>query len=203
MKFLQDSWRVLGAPLLVLTAVLLVGGGAVYWTAKQASRAHQAFEQERAARDQVRNRLAQADEEKRLILHYAPAYENLLAQGIIGAEHRVNWLDAVRMASQSVHGFGVDYQLSRQAGALFAIDAGRYELQQSTMKLRLRLLHEGDLLAFLNSLDRQQAGLSLLQECSIEQLARGGFVVRFEPKLAASCELTWITLNDQAIRGAR
>jgi hypothetical protein len=203
MKFFQDYWRVMSVPLLVLIAASGLSGAAVYWTALQSGKAHRTFDQERAARDQVRHRLAQADEERRLILRYGPAYEKLLEEGVVGAEHRVNWLDALRTASQSVHGFGVDYQVSRQAGALLGVDAGHYELQRSTMKLSMRLLHEGDLLAFLNSLDSQQAGLGLTHDCSIEQLARGGFAVRFEPKLLATCDLTWITLNDQAIRGAR
>jgi hypothetical protein len=200
---------VLGQPIAILAAVLAIGGGVVYWSAQRAAGAHDSFERERTGRDQARDRLARVDEEHRVIERYGPAYRSLAEQGIIGAEQRVNWLDALRLASQATRGFGVDYQVSGQAGGqqggqpAFKLDTGAYAVQQSEMKLRLRLLHEGDLLAFLNALAEQRAGLHLLRECNVQRLASGPFNARFEPKLQAECTLTWVTLDLPAPQGGQ
>jgi hypothetical protein len=199
----------LGRPLGVLVLALAIGGAFVYWSAQRSGEARQIFERENAARNQARDRLARVDEEQRIIERYGPAYQVLIEEGIVGAEQRVNWLDALRLASRVTRGFGVDYQVSGQTisqagdkqGILPKLDAGAYETQQSEMTLRLRLLHEGDLLAFLDALDEQRAGLHLLHECSLQRANAGPFTARFEPKLLAECKLTWVTLDDRPVKG--
>jgi len=203
MSRFAQLWEMLGRPLIALACALVLGGGAVYWTWQQSVAARKGYERERAALDQVRSRLARSDEEKRLIERYAPAYQALLRAGIIGGEQRVNWIDALRTASQTTRGFGVDYQVSGQQGGGFKVDAGAYEVQQSAMKLRLPLLHEGDLLAFLDALKAQNAGLHLLRDCELQRASAGPFSARFEPKLLAECNLTWITLDDRGLKGAQ
>ncbi len=201
MNRLAPLWETLGRPLLALALVLAVGGSMVWWTAQRAAAARQDYDRERGARDQVRQRLAQVGEEKGLIERYAPAYRELQLEGIVGPEQRVNWIDALRLASHEVRGFGVDYQVGGQEGAGFKFDAGGYAVQQSVMKLRLRLLHERDLLNFLAALDAEPAGLHLLQGCDIQRASGGPFTARFEPKLLAECQLTWITLDDRGLTG--
>lgn len=208
MNRLAQLIDILGRPLLALVLVLALGGSIVWWTAQRSAAARQAYEQEHAALVQVRQRLAQVGEEKRLIERYAPAYRQLVAEGIVGVEQRVNWIDALRAASHAVRGFGVDYQVGGQVGgqeggqegAGFKLDAGGYAVQQSVMKLHLRLLHERDLLDFLAALDAQRAGLHLLQACELQRASTGPFIARFEPKLVADCQLTWVTLDDRALK---
>ena len=118
--------------------------------------------------------------------------------GTIGPEQRVNWLDALRAANQEAHTLGVDYQLSQQTAAPIKIDTGNYILQQTTMKLRIKLLHEEDLLNFLHALDDQHAGLYLLQGCNVSRSTSAIFNVRFETKLNAECDLAWLSLADAA-----
>lgn len=203
MSRLAQLMEMLGRPLIVLLVVLALGGGIVYWTAQRSAEARQAYERERTGLDQIRQRLAQVGEEKRVMERYAPAYRQLLEQGIVGAEQRVNWIDALRSASHAVRGFGVDYQVSGQEGAGFKVNAGGYTTQQSVMKLRLRLLHEGDLLDFLAALNAQHAGLHLLQDCELQRASAGPFTARFEPKLLAECKLTWVTLDDRGLKGTQ
>lgn len=203
MSRLAQLMEMLGRPLIVLLVVLALGGGIVYWTAQRSAEARQAYERERTGLDQIRQRLAQVGEEKRVMERYAPAYRQLLEQGIVGAEQRVNWIDALRSASHAVRGFGVDYQVAGQEGAGFKVNAGGYTTQQSVMKLRLRLLHEGDLLDFLAALNAQHAGLHLLQDCELQRASAGPFTARFEPKLLAECKLTWVTLDDRGLKGTQ
>ena len=200
----SSLFRIIGQPLAMLALVLALGGVLVYWSAQRTALVQQAYEADHAAREQARERLSRVDEERRLIERYGPAYRLLSEQGIIGAEQRVNWLDALRLASQATHGFGVDYQVSGQGsltGTAQKLDAGAFGIQQSEMKLRLRLLHEGDLFEFLRALDEQRAGLHLLRACTLQRIGSGAFSARYEPKLQAECQMMWITLDDRTLRG--
>lgn len=203
MNRLAQMMEMLGRPLLALIVALAVGGGIVWWTAQRAVDARAAYQREHVAQEQVGRRLARVGEEKRLIEQYAPAYRRLLQQGVVGTEQRVNWIDALRSAGRAVRGFGVDYRVSGQEDAGFTLSAPGYAVHQSVMKLNLRLLHERDLVDFLAALDAQRAGLYLLQDCTLERASAGPFTARFEPKLLAECKLTWITLDDQAVKEVR
>jgi hypothetical protein len=203
MTSMSPAFALLAKPAALLVLALACGGSFLYWSAERAGGARQIYERESKARDQAHDRLARVGEERRIIERYGPAYQHLVERGVIGAEQRVNWLDALRRASQATHGFGVDYQLSGQEGSQepgLRVDSRVLNAQQSTMKLHMRLLHEGDLLAFLDALDKTSVGLHLLRECSVDRVGAGPFVVRFEPKLQAECTLTWVTLNEGSER---
>jgi hypothetical protein len=69
-------------------------------------------------------------------------------------------------------------------------------MRQSVMKIRLPLLHEGDLLRFLDTLKRQQVGLFLVDQCALDRVNQAGGSPRYQPNLVAECTLTWITLPE-------
>jgi hypothetical protein len=66
----------------------------------------------------------------------------------------------------------------------------------STMKLRMDLLHENDLLGFLDDLASSVPALLLVRACSLERLmhepASGGTPAR----LGAECTIDWVTLKE-------
>ena len=181
------------APLIALIVATAFATGAVFYAHDGLVKAQQSREDALAKRAEAERRLNQVDEERRIIEQYAPAYRALLAAGIVGPERRVDWIDALRAAGRSLRGFGIDYRLAGQQRAAFPGAPREVEVRESVMALRLQLLHEGDLLAFLEALERAQVGLFMPRSCDIQRLA-GPFIVRFEPKLGADCELAWITL---------
>lgn len=194
MKLKEFNWRILRTPLLVLLGSLAASSAWVYFSHQWAGGTRQALERERAVLNGIRQKSTQADQEKQIIQRYRDAYEDLQKSGAVGPEQRVNWLDALRNASQTVRSLGVDYQLSQQTASPIKLDTGAYKLQQSTMKLRIKLLHEGDLPSFLHALDAERPGLYLLQSCSLTRGPSGAFSVRYEAKLAAECDLLWLSL---------
>jgi hypothetical protein len=64
------------------------------------------------------------------------------------------------------------------------------------MTVQLRLLHEEDLLRFLDDLRRQARALIRIDSCNVSRLARG-----IDPtsgtsaQLQAECKIDWITLR--------
>jgi len=198
MKLTGLHWGILRAPLLLLAGAAALAIALVFFSYQWSAGTGAQLERERAALNGIRQKSAQADQEKQLIERYRDAYEALRRGGAIGPEQRVNWLDALRAADQAVQTLGVDYQLSQQAASTIKLDTAGFKLQQTTMKINIKLLHEEDLQNFLRALDVQQAGLYLLQSCVLSRSTGGAFSVRFEPKLAAECELAWLSLVDAA-----
>jgi hypothetical protein len=198
MKVAEIRWDILRIPLLVLISASIAAIAGVYFTHQWSAATQVNLNQAQAALTGIRQKSTQADQEKLLIQRYREAYEELRRSGTIGPEQRVNWLDALRAANQEARTLGVDYQLSQQTAAPISLDTGSYKLQQTTMKLRIKLLHEEDLLNFLHALDNQHAGLYLLQSCNVSRSTSGVFSARFEPKLNAECDLAWLSLADAA-----
>lgn len=194
MKLSEIKWRILRTPLLVLLASLAASSAWIYFSAQWTNSTRQALERERAALNGIRQKSTQADQEKQIIQRYRDAYEDLQKSGTVGPEQRVNWLDALRNASQAARTLGVDYQLSQQTASPIKLDTGAFKLQQSSMKLRIKLLHEGDLASFLQALDAERPGLYLIQSCNLSRGAGSTFSVRYESKVAAECELLWLSL---------
>lgn len=194
MKLKEFNWRILRTPLLVLLGSLAASSAWVYFSKQWADGTQQSLERERVVLNAIRQKSTQADQEKQIIQRYRDAYEALQKSGAIGPEQRVNWLDALRRASQAARTLGVDYQLSQQTASPIKLDTGAYKLQQSTMKLRIKLLHEADLMRFVHALDAERPGLYLIQSCNLTRGSAGAFSVRYEPKIMAECDLLWLSL---------
>ena len=145
--------------------------------------------------EQARQRYRDSDQEKAMISQYLPRYRALQQGGFIGTENRVKWIDALRVADQKSGNFGVQYSLGAQApysGALSTEPVAR-RLRQSTMDIRFGVVHEGQLLEFLNALDSQDAGMYTLRSCSIEPRNDGKPQPR-TANLTVHCEIDWLTL---------
>ena len=111
-----------------------------------------------------------------------------------GEEQRINWLDALRSANQKVGLFGVNYDISaRQSHPNAGLwNPGQMRVLQSVMKLRLPLLHEEDLLNFMEALREQNAGVFLIDQCAIRR-ASSAQTTRYQPNMTAECQLSWLT----------
>jgi hypothetical protein len=67
-------------------------------------------------------------------------------------------------------------------------------MNESAMRVRFRLLHEGDLGRFFDSLARQGTGIFTVDQCQLRRIDTGG-VIRYQPNVSAECELSWITVR--------
>lgn len=189
-----EDLKALRAPVLVLLVVALAGGGAVYYTEGLLQQARRQLAQQELQLRDARTRLYQSGEEREVITRYLGSYRELQRIGFVGEEQRINWLDGLRIANQRAELFGIDYQISAQRAYPYAseLDPGQISLNQSVMKVRFRLLHEEDLMRFFNTLAQARAGVFSIDECMLKRADASG-AIRYQPNLAAECELSWIT----------
>jgi hypothetical protein len=191
-------------PLLLLLTVLAATVAAVKFTGDQAQAAQGKLTTQQKQMRDAEARVQKSGAEKELIARYLPDYQKLGATGFIGEENRINWLDALRNANQKGGLFGINYEISAQQAyphtALLA--PGQIKVMQSVMKLRLPLLHEEDLQKFLHHVAEQNAGVFVVDQCTVRR-ASSAQTTRFQPNMTAECQLAWITAQPAIVAEPR
>jgi len=197
MKITWQDLQTLQIPLIVLSIVLALSTAAIYVTRSQLLQSDVNLENQQRALVQSQNRYRKSGEEKDIIIRHLPAYRKLEQQGFIGAEQRINWLDALRMTNQQQKMFGVDYQIAAQKPYPpdQGIDTGQFQLHQSLMKLSFRLLHEEDLMRFFSTLAQLKAGVFTLENCTLQRIGNNAFTLNTQPALQVECQLNWVTIT--------
>ncbi|BCB25555.1 hypothetical protein SKTS_04410 [Sulfurimicrobium lacus] len=203
MKLAGADWQALRYPLLVLAAALLVSAALVFFTRQELNQEKSRYTRQEGVLREAHERLQKSGDEKDKILRYRASYLALQQQGFVGDEQRINWVDALRAASLNLKMFGVSYQIEAQQPyqSPAVTDAGQYRIHQSLMKINLGLLHEEDLMRFLNALEEQRAGIFSLRECTLQRQSAGKVEnAKVQPNLQADCSLDWLSISEA--RGA-
>ncbi len=180
--------------LLRCAALLLVAAGMSLVVRQMAVRAASAETRENARHDALRARLSgaanAADAQRR-----NARYQDMLAHGYIGPERRLDWVERIAQIKEARRLVDVQYELAPQTAA-DGLPAGGYELKASAMKLQMALLHEDDLLGFLDDLAATVPAILRVRACTVERstatTAAGG-----DAPLKADCSIDWITLRER------
>lgn len=190
----RDQLSKLRQPLTVLVVVIALVAAAVYYTDLMVQRSALDLTRKKGEFQTAQTRMRQSGDEKNTIVQYADKYRELEKGGFAGEEQRINWLDALRNANTRAQLFGVSYQIGVQHPYPHTneLSPGGVKLLETTMELDMRLMHEGDLLLFLDELRAQNVGLFHVNECSLTRTERAE-TLRNQPYLSAQCNLAWIT----------
>jgi hypothetical protein len=189
--------RQLGGPLMLFLLVAsIIAGGVVYTEG-----AEDEAENRRTSQQQIlsgaRARKANAGLEKDLITRFGPVYKRLEDVGFIGTEQRLDWVDSLRTANRDAHLYGVEYQIGQQEPFPAAVlGASGLQMRQSPMRVKLQLLHEGDLIDFLRRVADSRRGVFTMSGCTLTRITNT--VTAEQPNVNAECDLNWITVEEPA-----
>ena len=152
-------------------------------------------------RDASRKYLS-VDEQERAIADYYPRFVALYRQGVIGDEHRLSWVEALRGAGSALALPELSYEIGAQTlyAPDFPLDNGPFDVRVSEMALSLGLVHEGDLMRLLGMLEARAEGLFSVRACQLVRVSRAASAVGVGANLRAECTLDWFTLE---LRGSR
>jgi hypothetical protein len=204
MKLEGKSARRLAMPAAAAVAMLVAGvvGVAMSNVYLQKARVERqaAADERRAAQD----KLSRATQEEREIREKLVDYRRLLDRGIIGDEQRLDWVDTIGQIKAARRIYDIKYAISPQKtfdvpGA--AASGGDVEFRVSELKLDMMLLHEEDMLAFLDDLQRQLKTHVMVRSCSMQRLDRGGLDRPGSgPRLRAECYVDLVTIRDRKLK---
>jgi len=179
--------------LLAAIAALALGGLLAWWSTQVQIRSAGELQQTQARAKAAETRLQQVRSEEEEIRGKAALFVKLRDAGIIGPERRLDWTELLATQQQQQRLPGLEYELSPQT-PLDAAANGGYGYYKSTMKLRLQLLHEEDLLRFISALEQRASALVVTRSCKTSRIPA---VTSSSPvaQLASDCELDWITVR--------
>lgn len=145
-----------------------------------------------------RDKFQKADSEFNEIEHFQPHYLRLTQQGFIGTEQRLHWVEKIQAIQKSAALQPISYNIDEQASFLVnpSVDIAGLELHGSNMLIKMDLLHEADLLQFIEQLSANE--FNDVQRCKITRLPNAQSE-KLVPLLSADCTLYWITLNPKAV----
>lgn len=196
MKVTRTLWRELvphGAGLLIA----LAGGLALVWTAHQVlAREKRALVAAQTDRRHASEQLTRVAQEKRDVHDHAALYERLKDLRILGEERRLEWVEALARIRAARELAEFRYQIERQKVLKTLPGKPALDLRSSSMKVEFALLHEGDLLGFLEDLRASGNAYYSVRQCSIARIADAGPAVPLAPRLRAACQIELVTLAE-------
>lgn len=203
MNFSSQDFKKIQWAVLLLIICLLIASAAVWAVFAQQKAAIQMNNSLIAAEKEMAANLQRARNEEQELRDKITRYEALKQRGIVGAEQRLDWIDLINQIKTERRILKLEYDFAPQRKLDATLlpegpEAGGMSLMSSQMHLRLSLLHEGELLGFLDDLRAAASALVQIRACSLGRSIPGPAEAAqrgIKPQLTAECTLEWITLK--------
>lgn len=199
MKFGINDLKQLRWNLLAFCIAVLISAMAFYLSNTYIS---QRLNEQNAAQNRLveaRHRLQAAQEDQLNMTAYANEYDALKQFGVIGNDRRLDWLEGMEKIRSQHLVPDFSYSISPQKNYVPQppIETGNFNLHYSETRLRLKLLHAGQLLGFFHSLRSQVSGWYQLDGCSLLRTTNDGDTIEDDAPvyLTAECNGGWVTLE--------
>lgn len=200
-NFTKDDFRRIRLSLAAALVMIGVGATAVYVSAqlRQAEIRNKAVAQSK--RDEHHGRLVRARDEELEIKNKIARYNALSAHGIFKEEMRLDWVEQIRRIRTAHKLFDIQYEIAPQKlidPSILPGSSANYDFLVSTMQMRMKLLHEDDLLNFLSGLRAEAQAYLRIRRCDVERLPKQtGEIAGIPPQLSADCTIDWITIRER------
>jgi hypothetical protein len=180
--------------------ILALAGVACYFAAADYLReAKQLAATGSAQRAEVQKRLASAEEEGREIKANLQQYQALVARGMVGDENRLDWIDTLTAIKNERRLFNIGYSIEPQKPLDYpGFAPGRgVNFMASRVTIETQLLHEEDLLNFIDDLTKRGKSYLAVRSCDVQRTDRGssGGATTLAPRLRATCVFDLITIR--------
>ena len=191
------DWSVIKFSTIIFTAVLLVSIALIFgsWSFKQDMLRE--YNKNKALFNSISQRYLAVDEDEKIIRQHYPEFIALYKKGIVGREHRLNWIETLRASSERIKLPGLTYGISPQETYTpgFNVNLGRFALYSSAMKLNIGMLHEGDLSRLIKDLNEHADGMFTITECRFTRSSATLIESHDAKNVTANCELQWLNMR--------
>jgi hypothetical protein len=204
MSLTQQDWRKLRYPIVGLGAALVLVGLLVSFADQYRTKNELALQAQQNLLNQARQQFQSSGLEKETIIQYLPMYNDLLANGFIGEEKRIEWIETLRQIHAQHKLFSIDYSIGLQERykPSFLPNLGSFVLHRSVMSVKLNMLHEGDILALIEGLHEQTTPF-IVRDCEISRPVGARVNSKdVAANMQANCEIDWLTLRDPQLINA-
>lgn len=183
-----------GPLVLLFVGAMLWGASTVYRTSLTDNLDTE--RQSLAGLEQERSNLTSRREARR---QFAAVYDQLQADGVVGGDQRLIWVQNARDAGDALGLPYLRYTTSPQRAfkAPWLVPGVSAPVAVSVMELQMGLVHEQDLLRMFAQL-RESPGLFQVQSCALERLGQGTTPEPGKANITGTCQLAWFSLPREA-----
>jgi hypothetical protein len=192
-KALRVSWALLAVSI-ALGAAIVAGS---HWYAQKEQRDR--LDSGRRLQE-ARARVESARRERDSLKESADVFRTLVDRGMLQGERRLDLVELLQGLRVRYQLASFDYEIAPQRALQMA--GGRVypsvDVLASRVKLRARALHEGDILGFIDALEKNPHGFYPVDRCTMRRLD----VVEaasLQPRVEAECTLESITLREKHV----
>jgi hypothetical protein len=188
---LRGSWALLVLAI-AASAGLALGGK---WYLEHEKRSRQSSAQRL---EQARSKLETARRERDNLRESADIFRALVDRGLLQGERRLDMVELMNGLRSQHQIFALDYDIAPQRPLQFA--GGRVfpavDVLASRVRLRMRALHEGDVLGFVEALAASRQGFFPLDRCAMRRIDSSS-PDAIQPRVEAECAFEWVTLKEK------
>jgi hypothetical protein len=191
MRRLRGAWMLLAGA--IASSTLIIAGSYEFLNKERrdAAAGRQRLQDARA-------RLTAIQREHQSLDESAETYRKMRERGLLQPERRLDLIELMSELRNRHRVSSVDYEIAPQRPLALASDrsfAG-VDILASRVRLRIRGVHEGDVLGFIESLGAAKPGFHPIDRCSLKRIdAPAGDAT--QPRVEAECTLEWITLKEK------
>ena len=208
MKFSRADFFLIRWSAMAICASSLVSAVLLYGSGGYAERLLQERRNAQNMLNDARNRLAAANQDRENMDIYTHEYGALIESRVIGDDQRLDWMEGMEKIRKKnlVTGFSYTIAPQRIYTSPSPVDSGNFDIRYSEMKLRIDLLHEGQLPDFFNALRSEIKGWYQLEGCILQRAAAAAVnnddsTANATAHLKTECSGGWVTLkNRDALR---
>ena len=198
MKLGRRDIKALRLPIAACLALILAGAACAFFADAYLQQTRQSGVAAAAQRVEVQTRLASANEEEREIKANLQQYQALATRGIVGEEKRLDWVDTVTAIKNERRLFSIGYSIEPQKELDYPgfSPGGSVKFMVSRAKITMQLLHEEDLLNFIDDLAKRGKPYLSVRSCNVTREGTGGAGgATLAPRLQANCVFDLITIS--------
>ena len=199
--FTRKDWPKLQWGVVLFIVLAAAGAAIVALSGKALIDANKANQQAKTVSNEARSKVARAAEEALTLREKIAVYVALQSRGIIGQEHRLDWIEKIRKIKEARKLLDLNYELGPQQvikADVVTPGGNAFDIMASPMKLQMSLLHEDDLLGLLSDLRSGIQGYIRVNRCDIERIAATPPATGPTAQLRATCDIDWITVREKS-----
>ncbi len=142
---------------------------------------------------------------RRLVDRYHRRYQQFHELGFVGKESRLDWIETLRLATEDLTLPRVSYAIEPQLAVVAPVQSiaagGDTQIHVSRLQLEMGLVHELDLLRFVDELQKKAPGLIKIDSCNLSWLADGETELKAEANIAATCAIQIFSVITSDVEG--
>jgi hypothetical protein len=195
--FTRADLRKLRVPIVVAAVLTAVGVGCVAAAEHYLGESRKALQAAKSQREQAQKRVEQVAEEEREIRANLSLYARMEKRGLTNPENRLDLIDSIARIKNDRRLFDMRYSIEPQRAVDYAgvKPAGGMDFVTSRMKLDMFLLHEEDLLDFLDDLSLAGKAYVSVRNCSLSRLVPATQALGIAPRLRSDCVVDLIVIK--------